>query len=102
MRGREPRHDGVREPHRAPSPTYLGLARDRQSKVLKSATADFNAEEGWGEGSRDADREPNAHLPDLRDPSSGPAGHLLPQREKENARFKRAFSPARAFARALR
>jgi SAM-dependent MidA family methyltransferase len=46
------------------------------------------AGEGWGEGSRDAARitiEKAANDFNLRDPSSGPAGHLLPQGEKGGA-----------------
>jgi len=74
-----------REPRRAPSPSHLGLARDGQSKMSKSATADFDAGEGWGEGSRDAAHMPIIHPSsdsDLRDPSSGATRHLLPQGEK--------------------
>ncbi|QEL24195.1 carbon-phosphorus lyase complex subunit PhnI [Bosea sp. F3-2] len=45
------------------------------------------AGEGWGEGSRDAasKQETSANDSDLRDPSSAPSGHLLPQGEKERA-----------------
>jgi CO/xanthine dehydrogenase Mo-binding subunit/aerobic-type carbon monoxide dehydrogenase small subunit (CoxS/CutS family) len=46
------------EKHRpTPSPTQLGHARVGHLPVLKSATADFSAGEGWGEGSH--------HAPDL-------------------------------------
>jgi len=41
------------------------------------------AGEGWGEGSRGASRlSAHADDPGARDPSSAPAGHLLPQGEK--------------------
>ncbi|MGX1743879.1 carbon-phosphorus lyase complex subunit PhnI [Bosea sp. NPDC055353] len=44
------------------------------------------AGEGWGEGSRGVSNIPsktNTNDADLRDPSSAPAGHLLPQGEKD-------------------
>ncbi|CAN7271080.1 class I SAM-dependent methyltransferase [Bosea sp. LjRoot237] len=72
----------------ASSPTDLGLARDQHPKVPKSATADFGAGEGWGEGSRDAADDVLAKAASdsaRRDPSSGPSGHLLPQGEKGGA-----------------
>jgi len=46
------------------------------------------AGEGWGEGSRDADRTllgKAADDSDLSAPSSAPSGHLLPRGEKESA-----------------
>jgi alpha-D-ribose 1-methylphosphonate 5-triphosphate synthase subunit PhnI len=46
------------------------------------------AGEGWGEGSRDSSNDPSktvANDSSLRDPSSAPPGHLLPQGEKERA-----------------
>ncbi|WP_186419532.1 SAM-dependent methyltransferase [Bosea sp. CS1GBMeth4] len=72
----------------APSPTDLGPARDQHLKVPKSATADFGAGEGWGEGSFDAaSASPTkaASVSNPSDPSSGPAGHLLPQGREEDA-----------------
>jgi len=57
----------------------FGLARQAPSPL---------AGEGWGEGSRDVASASLTKTPndsDLRDPSSAPSGHLLPQGEKGGA-----------------
>ena len=62
----------------------FALMDDQQHRPAPSPLAG----EGWGEGSHDVSdtaSKTSAADSDLRDPSSGPPGHLLPQGEKGSA-----------------